>query len=506
MAKRYFNTSGPNIQEEHYTIMRDKLIQRGLDLVNRNRYFTIWAPRQSGKTTYFRLLARKILNEGYQVIHINVENFQDTTKERLFEYLDAKLQLVCGVTTKCNSFADFFNELEKVAPQKCVLIVDEIEGLNVELFNQFLDTIRLLYHFRYERCLQSVILVGVCNITGVVEDSASPFNIANTLEIPFFTREEVYELISQHQEETGQRFDEKVKEKIFKITAGHPGLVNGFAYKLVEQCEGNSVITYDDYLEVEDWYNKVAIDKNVANIINMANKFRHFVERILFKEEGIEFDIERESIKLLHINGIIKRDKKGYVEFRVPLYKKKLFRAFYPHQTCDIEKEKFFIKGLLRYINKDKTINFDKLIGNFKDYVKERGFGHFRQQDEITGLYQLIKEAALVYAFESYIQTFIQSIEGKSYLEPYTGAGKSDLIVNVNDYEYVIEVKIYRDEIRFENGKKQLANYCNSIKIKEGIYLVFAPKEIDTIVEKVENIKNVQIRTYIIGYDEEKDF
>jgi hypothetical protein len=31
-AKRYFNTSGPNFPDEHYTLTREGLIQRGLEL------------------------------------------------------------------------------------------------------------------------------------------------------------------------------------------------------------------------------------------------------------------------------------------------------------------------------------------------------------------------------------------------------------------------------------------------------------------------------------------
>lgn len=33
---RYFNTSGPNIIEEHYTLMRSKLIEEGLDKIHKN--------------------------------------------------------------------------------------------------------------------------------------------------------------------------------------------------------------------------------------------------------------------------------------------------------------------------------------------------------------------------------------------------------------------------------------------------------------------------------------
>jgi len=36
-----FNTSGPNIPEDHYTIVRTDLIKKGIELVERKRYFTI---------------------------------------------------------------------------------------------------------------------------------------------------------------------------------------------------------------------------------------------------------------------------------------------------------------------------------------------------------------------------------------------------------------------------------------------------------------------------------
>ena len=62
---RIFNTSGPNIAEEHYTIERTNLIGKGVELVASKRYFTIWAPRQTGKSTYFRQLAKKLLELGY---------------------------------------------------------------------------------------------------------------------------------------------------------------------------------------------------------------------------------------------------------------------------------------------------------------------------------------------------------------------------------------------------------------------------------------------------------
>ncbi|MCB1194462.1 MAG: hypothetical protein H7A23_25315 [Leptospiraceae bacterium] len=69
---------------------------------------------------------------------------------------------------------------------------------------------------------------------GIIQDNASPFNIADELDVPYFTNQKTAELLGQHETETGQLFDKKVKDKISEITANQPGLVNGFARRLVE--------------------------------------------------------------------------------------------------------------------------------------------------------------------------------------------------------------------------------------------------------------------------------
>ncbi len=57
---------------------------------------------------------------------------------------------------------------------KWVLIIDEVEGINKEYFGDFLHSIRNAYHSRENHCLKSVILVGVSNIVGIIQDNASP--------------------------------------------------------------------------------------------------------------------------------------------------------------------------------------------------------------------------------------------------------------------------------------------------------------------------------------------
>ncbi len=222
-AKRFFNTSGPNNPAQHYTLKREGLIVKGLELVKNERYFTIWAPRQTGKSTYLNVLSGQSKKLDYRVAHINVENYKEAPRSAFFNYLYRVIAECWGITLKNKNFGDFQDGIAKIKEEKCVLIVDEVEGLNQEYFGQFLHSIRNLYHFRNEHCLKNVILVGVSNIVGVVEDNASPFNIADNLDVPYFTAEETSELLGMHETETGQVFSQELKEKMIEMTANQPG-------------------------------------------------------------------------------------------------------------------------------------------------------------------------------------------------------------------------------------------------------------------------------------------
>ena len=500
---REFNTSGPNIPKYHYTLIRKALIKQGVKFVDNSRYFTIWAPRQTGKSTYFRQLAGELENQGYKVAHINFENYKNAPLNSFLFSLTRHIKEKWEMDlTKETNLSHIFELIQIQQNKKCVLIIDEVEGINQEYFNDFLHSIRNAYHSKENHCLKSVVLVGVSNIVVVVQDNDSPFNIVDNLNVPYFTVEEVRELLHQHEDETGQLFEEKVKEKIWQITAGQPGLVNGFAKMLVDNNPDKKLLGYDDYLKVEDWYLRIAIDKNFANILSKAQEERAFVERLLFTEDEIPFKIDRPAIKLLHTNGLIKDDENGNVTFWVPFYKKRLYDAFYPYTNGEKT-------GILRSIavntlfDNKGNIKFDELIKGYKKYVKRRGFKAFMEKDE-SGNYKSIKESALVYSFETYLQAFLQIVKGKSYREADTGLGKSDLIINVKSKEYLIETKIYYYESQFLEGKSQLAWYCKSLGLSKGVYLVFCPTGInypESIKELTENIKGTEISTYLVEYD-----
>jgi hypothetical protein len=501
---RRFNTSGPNILEKHYTLPRLDLIERGKDMVHNDRYFTIWAPRQSGKSTSFRLLADALQVEGYKVCYVNFENYRTTPLNIFVNTLTDELLRYWQLNFKGLTLQEIFQTIRNISDERLLLIIDEVEGINPDYFGDFLHTIRNAYHSRETHSLKSVIFVGVSNITGVVQDNASPFNISDSLQVDYFTKEEVFDLLGQHETETGQLFSLQVKEKIYAITVGQPGLVNGFAAKLIEQYGGKPLIDYHDYLVVEDWYLYKALDKNVANVINKAKKHQKFLEELLFLERKVRFD--KEEVRFFYTNGLIKDDSQGNVIFWVPLYKKRLQKYFYPSMNGESQhiQENIWIDN---YMTAERKLNMDKIIREYQAYAQRRGFRYFIENDE-NGQPKGLREAALMYSFETFIQSFLEVFKGKSYLEPHVGLGRSDLIINILDNEWVIEAKIFRNITQFTDGKAQLAYYIKSLGLTKGIYLVFVNSEVTNphVFENEEVIDDVEIFTYLVRYDLEVDF
>ncbi|MFN0204577.1 MAG: ATP-binding protein [Bacteroidia bacterium] len=510
---KQFNTSGPNILEKHYTISRANYLQQGIDLVQQPRYFTILAPRQTGKSTYFRQLATILEKQGYEVAHVNFENYKDTSLAGFVKALKSELTKFWGIDFNGESeISSIFRIIQAVTDKKYVFIIDEIEGVNPEYFGTILHSIRNAYHSRTEHSLKSVILVGVTNIVGVIQDNASPFNIAENLNLPYFTEIESDELLEMHEQETGQLFEKKVKQKIYEITAGQPGLVNGFANQLVTRYSDAKELNYEHYLEVEHWYLNIAIDKNVANIINKASDFRPLVERLLFTETKIPFDIDREAIKVLHTNGIVKEDAERNVTFWVPLYKKRLYKAFYPYTNGEKDRIIEAVNQRL-YVTESGKLKIEVLIQKFKEYVNRRGFGVFREKtgeldENKQPIYKSIPEAAMIYAFETYIQAVLQELEGKSYREANTALGKTDLVIQVGGEELLIESKVFSGVSMFKKGKTQLAYYCKHLGLTKGVYLVFYGEHLveihqETVAEAIEMIEGIEIYTYLVLYENE---
>jgi hypothetical protein len=222
---------------------------------------------------------------------------------------------------------------------------------------------------------------------------------------------------------------------------------------------------------------------------------------------SLRFDISKENIRFLNAQGIISPNHAGDVEFRVPLYKKRLYKYFSPDFNGE-GKYLFSKKDHGEYLDAENNIHLTELINNFKDYVQERSFKHFMERQP-DGSYERLKESAAGYAFSTYLESFIRTINGRVYYESNTGLGSTDMLINYMNKEYVLEFKVCSDGFQFKRGEKQVSYYARKRNLTEAYYVVFASERERIkkfLSEGEETIDGVLVKTVLIWYDEEKDF
>jgi len=481
---RTFCTEGPVDPKENYTVPRTALVAEGLKKVEQWRYFTIFAPRQSGKTTYFQFLIEAIRKERQEwlPIWISFEAYGDLSERDFLTLFRANVERKQEKTypeiTSLAKIVLWIQNITEIEKRQLVLIIDEVEGLkNKEVLNGFLHLIRSIYHEKQAIGLRSVILTGVSNITGILQDTASPFNIADQIQVPTFTREETFDLLSQHERETGQLFDEAVKTGIYEQTMGQPGLVNALARDLVEKkCpNGETVGLQSLYLTLDD-FTEYYIDKNIANILAKAKLFPETVEEILF-DEPVPFKITQEDIGILYANGVIDRDPEGNCTIPIPIYKKALYHHFKPKTNGERKHFKSPIETYKKYIDERGLLDVTKLMRRYIDYVKNRGNIIFSQGKASEGVYH--------YNLDAFFSTYAEFADAKCFVETPAGGGRVDLLLVQAGKTDIIEIKRY-DTDSYEKSQGQLKAYLDRSGVSEGHLVMFSEYHEQESYEKAE--------------------
>ncbi len=314
---REFNTSGPCNPALHYTVMREALIAEAQEKVKNGRYFTLFAPRQAGKTTFFKLLLNQLEKNGeFSTVWLSFENLKTVSKEEFYQELNDELHSeLSNIQSKLTihnpiSLRHFF---EKNQSKPIVLVIDEFEGIPDDVLSEVMHTFRKIYHKRDSHCLHSLLLVGVSTIAELVISGASPFNITEELQIPYFTEEEINDLIKQYVTESNQVFEDNVIKAIYENTQGQPGLVCALCSYIVEKLVTNRCqrVTIEHYYKAQHHFLTERFDKNILNIVKKAREKRNFMLKLLFDEEALPFSIHDPYSD----NSYFKRGKGQLVEY-----------------------------------------------------------------------------------------------------------------------------------------------------------------------------------------------
>jgi len=491
---REFNTSGPCNPALHYTVMRETLIAEGFDKVRKGRYFTLFAPRQTGKTTYFQLLLEAVKDEGFTPIFLSFESLKTVTREIFYQNLSKQLhkrlhehQIQSEQIIK--NQIDMIEFFEKCQTKSIVLVIDEFEGIPDLVLSEMMHAFRQMYHQKQDHALHSLILVGVSTIAELITSGASPFNVVEELQVSYFTQSEVNLLIEQYVNESGQQFDPKVINAIYDNTKGQPGLVCALAAFMLKKVTNRTVIMAD-FLVTLDYFLKSKYDNNILNIVQKAKEKKAFMYRLLFGELAIDFNIYTKDIAYLHANGVIENIE-GHVGILVPLYSKCIITAFRPVSNGETRHYGFKVNESFEAYLKDGGLNLHAILNKYRQYVRKRGFKAFDTET--------LKEGAWHYSLDGFISFFIEALEGHTFTEVPSGAGRTDILIVYQNYRYLIETKVFSNNTLLKRGKGQLAEYLTSEGLDEGYYVVFSNLHTDEDTLYFEDkIKGKQIYTYII--------
>lgn len=520
---RCFGTFGPVYPDINYVVSRSEELTDYIHRVKQGRYIVLFAPRQTGKTTFFRnaLDVLEADSDLYLPIHLNFEGYVDTDVDTFYPSLCRE---ICRHITdtlqkrKKNpsdellhfmenariinsvSMREFFENLGALLQnQRFTIIIDEFDGIPSDALRGFLHTLRQIYLSNIKiKCPYSVGIVGVKNIIQLNYDrSISPFNIQDEFRLFNFSLAQVDELYSQYAEETGQILIPDVIDAIHKQTAGQPFLVNRFGQILTDELD----IPKSEAIQMHH-FNKAhkqilkERNTNISHLITNIRRdprFEKLLMRITFYEERRRFNLDDEIISELATYGIIGEDEDGMCQIRNPIYLHRILLAFQP-LINGLEDQYFAEDGPIdftEYVTPNGQLQMRTLIDNFKDFIARAGYRILQVPDtpqEFVGQYLLF----------AYLDEFVNIVRAMMYLEVPVGRGRADLIIGYNEQKYIIETKVWRTERTYQAGKQQLAAYLKLENATEGFYIVFDYRENAISQIETDILDGCAIQSYVI--------
>ncbi len=488
---KFFNTAGLCFPEKHYMVDPLKRLEDVEKLIAKEFYFTLHAPRQTGKTTYLYALARKLNHEGRYIAlvasferggykRITVAKANNTLIHNIHWASEKQLQEPYRPENPKNKkyldLHDYLSIWAQKQEKPIVLLVDEIDALMDDVLVSVLRQLRDGYQARPSHFPSSIILVGLRDVRDYkakirADDesmgTASPFNIkSDSLLLDNFSQEEVNTLLDQHTEATGQGFPAEVKKEIFRLTGGQPWLTNAIANQVVSQIlkdDTSREILPDMVAEAK----KQLILRRDTHLDSLLDKLKEKrVKRIvqaIINGERMFFDILDDDIAYVRDLGIVKNTDP--LEFANPIYAEIIPRVMaYPIQVT-IPKEiqpPWFVK-------EDGNLDMEKLLREFQDYYSLNSEAWLDRYE--------YKESAHHLLLMAFLQRVINA-GGDIVREMAVGNGRIDLVVTYNRQRFAMELKVKWDNRTVEEGKKQLHRYLDRLGLDKGYLVIFDPADI----------------------------
>jgi type II secretory pathway predicted ATPase ExeA len=465
-----------------------KRMQEVEQLIEQKLYFTLHAPRQTGKTTYLHALARKLNAEGKYIALVvsferagvgsmNLETANDTVVRAIFasstRQLDEQFRPVNPTEKRFPDLHDYLKEWSENQSKSIVLFIDEIDALMDDVLISILRQLRDGYQGRPKYFPSSVVLIGLRDVreykAKIREGSASlgtasPFNVkSESLLLKNFSREEVYELLEQHTQETGQVFPTEVKEEIFRLSGGQPWLTNALARQVVSKIladDYSKAITLDILTEAKSQL-ILRRDTHLDSLIDKLkeDRVKKIIQAIINGDDLI-FDIFEDDIVYVRDLGIVSQSSP--LKLANPIYTEIIPRIMASTLQESLPEE---IQQQW-FLTKDGLLDMEKLLKEFQEFYR-------RHSESWLNRYEY-KESAQHLILMAFLQRVVNS-GGEIIREMAVGNGRIDLLVKFGKQEFALELKIKRDSYTVADGKKQLGRYLDRLGLNEGFLVIFDP-------------------------------
>lgn len=488
--ERCFNTTGPCFPDEHYMLPPERRLDKVLDLIARNKYFVFHAGRQTGKTTSLMWLETHLPTVGKRALRVDMQLARDDPDPReafavAFERLGKSLRvprdglraaeggLVAAWLEKPHSAVqNYLQFLAEQDPRPLVILVDEADALVGGTMVTFLTQLRDGYIGRKETPFpSSVALVGMRAVRDYIvskEDqriltwlgTSSPFNVSaeSTMLAPF-TEPEIAELVGQHTQATGQRFEPDAVRRMWELAEGHPWLTNALADQVVSNdVRDRSVPVTAHHIEAAKETIILERRSHIDSLIARLNEPRiaRIMEAMLVGDQT-GADVLHEDFAYAVGMGLI-RKKAGEYRIANAIYREVVPRALTYDRQLQIHQPTSW------YVLPDGGLDMPKLFLEWQKFWRKDGHLAARGFD--------YREAGPHLMLMAFLQRVVNG-GGRVEREYGLGRGALDLMIEWKEQRHAIEVKLRRDTETEEDALEQVARYLDGSGLDEGWLVMF---------------------------------
>lgn len=512
---RKFSSYGQIDTDEHYYAPRTALIDhaytqlRGKNPDKGGHYITVWAPRQTGKSSVMLEAVKRLRAlEQFDVVSITIESAKEHTEPetvlKIFLYeLSAFLGRELPQITRWEDLPKLFTHQYLSKP--LILIIDEFDAIDNRFINKFASEFRKIYTSRLSETntpgadkyyqLHGLALIGVRSVLGIENVSGSPFNVQRSLHIPNLTFKEVEGMFRWYEQESGQSVEQAVIQRLYTETQGQPGLTCWLGELLTEgfdrfRPDHAKPLTPDIFERVYRAAIYALPNNNILNIISKANTepYREMVIELFKTEEKLKFRYDDPQTNYLYQNGVIEQDTADfadipYIKFACPFVQKRLFNYF-SYQLFDYMGKLYEPFEEMSDVYTDAGLNLRGLALRFQAHLRKNRDWLLKDAPRRKDL--RLFEAVFHFSFYRFVCDFLGHKYARVYPEFPTGNGQIDLIIEYQGTRYGVELKSFTNEREYYDALAQAARYGHSLKLAAITLISFVDAVPDEIRARYE--------------------